>query len=69
VATIPLDLSKPEAHYSDDEEFSLVCGPESASERLHRLEDLGFDDALIVRMNHTEADLPEEKLREIRALI
>ena len=69
VATIPLDLSKPNAPFSEDDEFSLVCGPESASERLHRLEDLGFDDALIVRMNHTEADLTEEHLRAIRALI
>jgi hypothetical protein len=51
------------------EPFNLRCGPESARERLARLAELGYDDALIVKMNHTEATLDAQALRAIRALV
>ncbi|HLF77787.1 MAG TPA: LLM class flavin-dependent oxidoreductase [Dehalococcoidia bacterium] len=68
VATVSIDLSKPEAALNQDENFSLACGPKSAKERLHLLEEMGYDDVLLVRMNHTEADITEADLRSYRAL-
>lgn len=69
VATVSIDLSQPEAPLDEDARFNLNCGPRSAAERLQRLADLGYDDVLLVRANHTEADITEEHLREIRALV
>lgn len=69
VATIDIDLSQPESKLDPSQPFNLRCGPESASERLARLAELGYDDALIVKMNHTESSLDEEALRAIRALV
>jgi alkanesulfonate monooxygenase SsuD/methylene tetrahydromethanopterin reductase-like flavin-dependent oxidoreductase (luciferase family) len=69
VATITVDLSKPEKKLGEDEPFNLQCGPESAAERLHWLEELGYDDALLTRFEHTDESLPEEELRRIRALL
>src|SRR5919106_4295828 len=37
--------------YAPDRGVTLLCGPKSASERLHRLADMGFDDALLVKRN------------------
>ncbi len=50
VATIGVDLTQPEADLADDKPFHLRCGPKSAAERLQRLADLGYDDALIVEV-------------------
>ena len=69
VSTIDVDLSQPESKLDPAEPFNLRCGPESARERLGMLADLGYDDALIVKMNHTEASLPQEDLLAIRALV
>jgi alkanesulfonate monooxygenase SsuD/methylene tetrahydromethanopterin reductase-like flavin-dependent oxidoreductase (luciferase family) len=69
VATIDVDLSQPESELDPKQPFNLRCGPESARERLARLAELGYNDALIVKMNHTEATLNEEGLRAIRALV
>lgn len=69
VSTIPVDLSQPEARLDPDEIFSLNCGPQSAKERLQMLADLGYDDALLVRLDHTEADITADDLRAIRALL
>jgi hypothetical protein len=41
----------------DEAPFTLKCGPREAAERLHRLKELGFDDALLRAREHTEADL------------
>ena len=68
VSTIPVDLSQPEAKIDADDVFSLNCGPESARERLQMLADLGYDDALLVRLDHTEAEITADDLRAIRAL-
>jgi alkanesulfonate monooxygenase SsuD/methylene tetrahydromethanopterin reductase-like flavin-dependent oxidoreductase (luciferase family) len=68
VATVSTDLSKPEAKLDENEMFSLACGPNSAAERIAMLEDLGYDDVLMTRMGHTEADITEADLRAYRAL-
>jgi len=69
VATLSVDLSRPEAPLDEDAPLNLLCGPESAAERLQRIVGLGYDDALLVRFGHTEADLTAADLRQIRALI
>jgi alkanesulfonate monooxygenase SsuD/methylene tetrahydromethanopterin reductase-like flavin-dependent oxidoreductase (luciferase family) len=68
VATVTIDLSKPEASLDEDADFSLACGPRSAAERIQMLAELGYDDVLMVRMNHSEADITEADLRAYRAL-
>jgi alkanesulfonate monooxygenase SsuD/methylene tetrahydromethanopterin reductase-like flavin-dependent oxidoreductase (luciferase family) len=69
VATIGVDLRAESTPLDEDGRFDLLCGPDEAAERLQRLADLGYDDALLTRMNHSAADLPEEELLKIRALL
>ncbi len=69
VATTSVDLSAPEAALDENGRFTLVCGPGSAAERLGRLAELGFDDVLLTRGVHSEADLDEAALVAIRALL
>jgi alkanesulfonate monooxygenase SsuD/methylene tetrahydromethanopterin reductase-like flavin-dependent oxidoreductase (luciferase family) len=78
VSTIDVDLSAPTTAWSEDDRFSLRCEPAAAAERLHRLVELGFDDALLrpkipraqeLPRHHNEADPTEEELRAIRALV
>jgi alkanesulfonate monooxygenase SsuD/methylene tetrahydromethanopterin reductase-like flavin-dependent oxidoreductase (luciferase family) len=69
VATTSVDLKAPNARLDEDARFDLVCGPESAAERLGRLAELGFDDVLLTRRDHSQADLPEDELVAIRALL
>jgi alkanesulfonate monooxygenase SsuD/methylene tetrahydromethanopterin reductase-like flavin-dependent oxidoreductase (luciferase family) len=64
VTNIALDLAEPTTALPDDVPFHLRCAPGAAAERLRRLADLGFDDAIVVRRSQTEADLAA-----IRALI
>jgi alkanesulfonate monooxygenase SsuD/methylene tetrahydromethanopterin reductase-like flavin-dependent oxidoreductase (luciferase family) len=61
---IAVDLDEPTTALADDAPFHLRCAPRAAAERLRRLADLGFDDAILVRRTHTEADLAA-----IRALL
>ena len=79
VSTIDVDLSAPTTPLSEDDRFNLRCEPSAAADRLHRLEELGFDDALLRPKipraeergprQHNEADPDPEGLRAIRALI
>jgi len=70
VATIHVDLTQPEADLADDQAFHLRCGPKSAAERLHKIQDIGFDDALIIKTaRHTEAEMTDEDLHQIRSLL
>jgi alkanesulfonate monooxygenase SsuD/methylene tetrahydromethanopterin reductase-like flavin-dependent oxidoreductase (luciferase family) len=70
VVTVSIDLHARRPHpLRDDERFTLECGPDEAAEWLQRLEELGYDDVCLVRLGHTEADLTEEELRQIRALV
>jgi len=54
---IAVDLSAPSAALDADAPFDLRCPPAAAAERLHRLRDLGFDDAVLVVRTPTEANL------------
>jgi alkanesulfonate monooxygenase SsuD/methylene tetrahydromethanopterin reductase-like flavin-dependent oxidoreductase (luciferase family) len=75
VSSCMVDLSAPSTRLGDEEPFHLRCGPEEAAERLHRVAELGFDDILLVKADHTrklsiyEADYQPGELAEIRALI
>jgi alkanesulfonate monooxygenase SsuD/methylene tetrahydromethanopterin reductase-like flavin-dependent oxidoreductase (luciferase family) len=69
VSTITVDLHAPSAPFDEDARFNLECGPAEATERLQRLAELGYDDALLARANYSDADLPEDDLRQIRALV
>ena len=57
VTNLSIDLKAPTTPMGDDEPFHLRCAPDAAAERLRRLADLGFDDAILVPARHTEADL------------
>jgi alkanesulfonate monooxygenase SsuD/methylene tetrahydromethanopterin reductase-like flavin-dependent oxidoreductase (luciferase family) len=78
VGTLDVDLSAPSAALDDDDRFHLRCGPEEAASRLHRLQELGYDDALLRPKipreqerprHHNEADPTEQELRALRALL
>jgi alkanesulfonate monooxygenase SsuD/methylene tetrahydromethanopterin reductase-like flavin-dependent oxidoreductase (luciferase family) len=69
VVTVDIDLKAPHSRFSEDDRFSLHCDPEEAADRLQRLADLGFDDVGLVQYDHTEADLTEDDLAAIRALV
>jgi alkanesulfonate monooxygenase SsuD/methylene tetrahydromethanopterin reductase-like flavin-dependent oxidoreductase (luciferase family) len=68
LVSVTVDLHKRE-RVTADEVFRLNCEPAEAAEWLARIADLGYDDACLVRIGHTEADLTEEDLRTIRALV
>ena len=55
--TIVVDLEAPTEPCPDDGPFHLRCAPAAAAERLRRLADLGFDDAVLVPRSNSEADL------------
>jgi alkanesulfonate monooxygenase SsuD/methylene tetrahydromethanopterin reductase-like flavin-dependent oxidoreductase (luciferase family) len=69
VMTVTVDLHAPRRALGPDDSFSLVCGPQEATDRLHRLAELGYDDVGLVKLGHTQEDLPESELRAIRALL
>lgn len=75
VSTCMVDLRAPSTRLSEDEPFHLRCAPDEARERLQSLVDLGFDDVLLVKADHTrrlsiyEADFTAEDLEEIRGLL
>jgi len=64
VTNIAVDLSAPSGPLDDSEPFHLRCGPEAAAQRLRRLAELGFDDAVLV-----PGAAAEPHLAEIRALL
>jgi alkanesulfonate monooxygenase SsuD/methylene tetrahydromethanopterin reductase-like flavin-dependent oxidoreductase (luciferase family) len=64
VTNIAADLAQPESAMPDDAPFHLRCDARTAAARLRRLEDLGFDDAILVPPAHTEP-----VLAELRALL
>ena len=49
LATTAFDLTRANAPLSDDGPFTLLCGAEAAAERLRIIEELGFDDVLLLR--------------------
>lgn len=71
VSTIGVNLraSAERVPFDETERFTLVCSASEAAERLGRLAELGYDDALLVRPNYSAEDFPEDELAEIRALV
>jgi alkanesulfonate monooxygenase SsuD/methylene tetrahydromethanopterin reductase-like flavin-dependent oxidoreductase (luciferase family) len=69
VSTITVNLHAESTPFDEDTRFNLECGEQEAAERLARLAELGYDDALLARANHSDADLPEDDLKQIRALL
>jgi alkanesulfonate monooxygenase SsuD/methylene tetrahydromethanopterin reductase-like flavin-dependent oxidoreductase (luciferase family) len=67
--TVTIDLHAKRAKLSENERFTLACEPAEAADWLHRLAELGFDDVCLQRFGHTEADLTEDDLHQIRALL
>jgi alkanesulfonate monooxygenase SsuD/methylene tetrahydromethanopterin reductase-like flavin-dependent oxidoreductase (luciferase family) len=68
--TVSIDLrAKRAQRLTEEEPFSLACEPAEAADWLHRLAEAGFDDVCLQKFGHTESDLPEEALRELRALV
>jgi hypothetical protein len=54
---ISVDLTGPTEPCPDDGPFHLRCAPDVAAQRLGRLRDLGFDDAVLVLKGASEANL------------
>jgi alkanesulfonate monooxygenase SsuD/methylene tetrahydromethanopterin reductase-like flavin-dependent oxidoreductase (luciferase family) len=57
VTNIAVDLDAATTAMTDDGPFQLRCDPVTARERLRRLADLGFDDAILVPPRHSEDHL------------
>jgi alkanesulfonate monooxygenase SsuD/methylene tetrahydromethanopterin reductase-like flavin-dependent oxidoreductase (luciferase family) len=57
VTNIAVELGHATTPLEDTAPFHLRCGSAAAAERLRRLADLGFDDAILVRPTYSEADL------------
>lgn len=64
VTNIAVDLEVATTPADDDAPFHLRCGPGAAAERLQRLVELGFDDAILV---HRAAD--KAAMQAMRALL
>jgi alkanesulfonate monooxygenase SsuD/methylene tetrahydromethanopterin reductase-like flavin-dependent oxidoreductase (luciferase family) len=73
ISSVMVDLTQPESHLADDEPFNLRCGPESATERMARLAEIGYDDVLLVKTQQGrslyEAHLSTVDLEELRSLV
>jgi alkanesulfonate monooxygenase SsuD/methylene tetrahydromethanopterin reductase-like flavin-dependent oxidoreductase (luciferase family) len=70
VSTIRVNLhAAAVSAFDEDAPFNLECPEAEARDRLARLADLGYDDALLTRANHTEADITAEDLEQIRGLL
>jgi alkanesulfonate monooxygenase SsuD/methylene tetrahydromethanopterin reductase-like flavin-dependent oxidoreductase (luciferase family) len=69
LGTVSTDPRAPTTKLGNDEPFHLRCGIDAAGERLARIAELGYDDVLLTNLNHTEADITEEHLVALRALV
>ena len=75
VSTCAVDLTAPTTELKPDESFHLRCDPAEATRRLQILADLGYDDILLVKADHTrraplyEPDYTERDLAQIRDLL
>ena len=69
VGTITVDFHAEPTKWDPDGRFNLVCSPAEATERMQRLAELGYDDALLTRANHAQPDVSEEDLAAMRSLV
>ncbi len=63
VTNIGVDLKAPTTPLTDKGPYSLRCSPDEARARLQRLAEFGFDDAVLV-----VEDMSEANLEAVRAL-
>jgi len=73
VASTQCDLTGRRRPMDEDDPFNLVCSPTEAADRLHWLEELGFDDVLVNvddgrGLGPFKGDLARERLLELRAV-
>jgi len=78
LGAVTTDLRAPSSTLPDDGAFDLRCGPEEAAERLHLLEEIGFDDVILnisdstsplqSRMGH-RYDFTSDDLEQYRSLL
>lgn len=57
ISSCMVDLTAPNSALTDDDPFNLRCGPEEAAERLHKVQELGFDDILLVKTDHERSGI------------
>lgn len=75
ISSVLTDLKEPNAPLAEDEPFNLRCGPEAAAERLAKVRDMGYDDVLLVKRDHSrrmmlyEDDMTDEELATMRGLL
>ena len=75
ISSVMIDLNGPNTRLADEEPFNLRCGPEAAAERLARLDEMGYDDILLVKRDSSkqlslyEDDFTREELEAIRGLL
>jgi alkanesulfonate monooxygenase SsuD/methylene tetrahydromethanopterin reductase-like flavin-dependent oxidoreductase (luciferase family) len=78
LSTVKIDLRGTSDVLPDDSVFHLLCRPELASERLHLLDEIGFDDIILVPSDQTNpiksplanvADYDAEQFEQIRSLL
>ena len=64
VTNLEVDLRGSGGELNDDDPFTLRCPPAEAADRLGRLADLGFDDAVLFGFDHRD-----ETLAQLRFLV
>jgi hypothetical protein len=73
ITTVLIDLSQPEAKLDEEGSFHLACGPKSAAERIRVLEDMGYDDLILIPIDrdgrYGDKGFTAERLEEIRSLL
>jgi alkanesulfonate monooxygenase SsuD/methylene tetrahydromethanopterin reductase-like flavin-dependent oxidoreductase (luciferase family) len=73
--TCRIDLRAPDQPLDRNAAFNLMCGPVQAAERLHEVQELGFDDICLRFVDYREkpglgrANFTAEDLAEIRSLL
>ncbi len=68
ISSCMVDLTAPDGALTDDDPFHLRCGPEEAAERLHRVQELGFDDILLVKTDHQRSGVLHQPRTEKQTL-
>jgi hypothetical protein len=65
------DIRQMGERYNHAAGFTLLCGPKSAAERLQKLAELGFDDALLVQRSPVNiyGDMTLEQMHTLRSML
>jgi hypothetical protein len=68
ISSCMVDLTAPNSSMGDEDPFNLRCGPEEAAERLHKVQELGFDDILLVKTDHTRSGILHQPRTDAQTL-